>query len=76
MALGDHTKSLVMSRHLQFKCYCLSVTLYGRLKWLTAIPPNLCAVVEYIRMWAYGPRMGRDATRISAPVLIQKHTET
>ena len=43
MTLVTHTESLAMLRYLcdSFKCYTPSVTLYGRLKWLTAILPNL-----------------------------------
>ena len=41
-----------------FKCYSLSVTLYGRLKWLTAILPNLWSKLSiYIPTWVGGPAL-------------------
>ena len=41
-----------------FKCYSLSVTLYGRLKWLTPILPNLWSKLSiYIPTWVGGPAL-------------------
>ena len=43
-----------LTSHIQlpvsFKCYTPSVTLYGRLKWLAAISPNL---FSYTRIYTY-----------------------